>query len=289
MVNLDNRAGWEPPFECRKAALELATRLEMLGTFPLQVKGLRNCWRPLGGVDAPQWPRPCNRPFCPQCLPYRRRNAFRKWAPKVAAISGPQGEAVAVTLTRPPRSGTLAEEKRAARKTISSLFHRQPWKRPGGFMESVGLLAIIEIGTEGRHDGLVHIHVLVVSAEPGVALAAAQWLLQAWLEVNPDASPLGQDVSLCRGPQDFGAWLNYILKACRLDPSWDDARLEAMALALLDGSQRVTPYGLLHPRQGKVRGTSFSGAGRASKNAKAPRAAAASSPPRSTGRRCRIK
>lgn len=252
MVNLDNRANWEPPFERRKAALELAARLEMLGTFPLQVKGLRNCWRLPGAGTTPQWARPCNRPFCPQCLPHRRRKDFRKWAPKVAAISGTQGEVAAVTLTRPPRCETLLEQKRAARKSMSSLFHRQSWKRPGGFMETVGLLVIIEIGTEGPHDGLVHMHVLVVGPEPGSARVAADWLISAWMDANPDASPLAQDVSLCRGPQDFGAWLNYMLKAYHLDPSWGDDRLEAMALALMDGSQRVTPYGLLRSREGRV-------------------------------------
>jgi len=116
-------------------------------------------------------------------------------------------------------------------------------------MEQVGMLVSIEIGTEGIHDGLVHAHVLVVSAKPDVALTAAHWLLDAWLEMNPEASRLGQDVSPCRGPQDFGAWLNYILKGCRLDPSWDDERLESMAQAMLDGSQRLTAYGLLCPRR----------------------------------------
>lgn len=248
MNNLDNRASWEPPIERRKAGLNIADRLEELGSFPMQVKGLRNCWRVGSGTDSPL-PRPCNRPFCPQCRPHRRRQYFRKWAPKVGAVAGTRGEVVAVTITRPPRCGTLVEQKMAARKAISCFFHRQSWKRAGGFMEQVGMLVSIEIGTEGIHDGLVHAHALVVSAKPGLALAAAHWLVDAWLEVNPEASPLGQDISLCRGPQDFGAWLNYILKGCRLDPSWDDERLEAMTLAMLDGSQHVTAYGLLCPRR----------------------------------------
>ena len=215
----------------------------------MQVKGLRNCGRLGSGSESPLQPLACNRPFCPQCLPQRRRKDFRKWAPKVEAVAGTHGEVVAVTMTRPPRCGTLAEQKLAVKKVIGDLFHRQPWKRAGGFMEQVGILVSIEIGTGGIHDGLVHAHALVASAKPGVALAAAHWLVDSWLEVNPEASRLGQDVSPCRGPQDFGAWLNYVLKGCRLDPSWDDERLEAMALALLDRSQRVTPYGLLHPRR----------------------------------------
>jgi hypothetical protein len=193
------------------------------------------------------------------CLPNRRRGYFRKWAPRIAELSGAQGEVVAGTLTRPPQPGTIAEQKRATRKALSQLFHLQAWKRRGGFIELVGLLTIVEIGTKGIHDGHVHVHLLVVSATPGVALAATHWLRDAWLDANLDASPLGQDVSLCRGPQDFGAWLTYILDVDPLDPSWDDERLEAMALAFLDGSQHLTPYGLLHPRRGRTRGARQSG------------------------------
>ncbi|WP_306590620.1 protein rep [Geothrix sp. 21YS21S-4] len=255
MVKLDSRASWKPPIERRKEVLDLADRLEDLGTFPDQVKRLRCCGLIWTVAHSGQRNLPCNQRFCPLCRPRWRQREFRKWWPKIASISGQQGEVVALTLTRPLRSGTLVEQKTALRKAAARLFHRQPWKGASGFINQVGILLVVEIGTEGPHNGLPHLHLLVVGLEPGLALAAAQWLRDTWLEVNPDASPLGQDFSLCSGPKGFGAWLNYILKGFTIAPTWSDERLEAMLEALTDGSHRLTSSGLLSPRKGKPRST----------------------------------
>jgi 8-oxo-dGTP pyrophosphatase MutT (NUDIX family) len=160
---------------------------------------------------------------------------------------------MAGTFTRPPTGEILLEQKRSIRRMVSKMFDRRRWKGPKGFVHEVGILLVIEIGTEGLHEGLVHIHVLVVGPEPEVARAAIEWMRDLWLELNPDANPQAQDLSACDGPEGFDKWLSYILKGCALNLAWSDDRLEAMVQALTDGSHRLTSYGLLRTRREKPR------------------------------------
>lgn len=255
MVLLDREGDWSPPLERIKAARGLADRLELLGTCPVQVKRLRCCGLPWA-IAAHGGPVIlfCGQRFCPICRPRWQGLSKWEWWPKIAEITGAGGMVFAGTLTRPPTGGTLLEQKRSIRRVVSKMFDRRQWKGPRGFVHQVGILLVIEIGTEGVHEGLVHVHLLVVSPKSEVAHAAIEWMRDIWLELNPDASPLAQDVSACRGPEGFDKWLSYILKGSTLDPSWDDDRLEAMVQALTDGSHRLTSYGLLHTPRQRLRG-----------------------------------
>lgn len=263
MVLLDKEGDWSPPFEQLKAARILADRLEELGTFPVQVDRLRECGLPWGLADRGRRILFCDQRFCPICRPRWRRQSMRKWWPKISEVQGVRGQVVAMTLTRPPHGINLVEQKQLVRQRVSGLFDRRQWKGSRGFIHQVGILLVVEIGSEGVHDGLVHLHVLVVSPEPEIALAAGEWMRDVWLEINPDASPLAQDVSLCVGPLGFDAWLNYILKGCILDPAWEDDRLEATVQVLIDGSHRLTSYGLLRTPRSRPRA-------KASRSAKQP-------------------
>jgi hypothetical protein len=176
---------------------------------------------------------------------------FRTWGPRIAAISGKEGEVVALTLTLPLNSEPLHEQQAALRAAFRKLLRRQEWKGKKGAIHHVGLLATIEIGSKGLQDGRPHLHAIVVSRATGRASATTAWIVATWLELNPGASPLAQDGSPCAGNQDFGAWLNYILKGTTLVPTWDDMRLEGTISALLDRSHRLSAYGLLYSRRSK--------------------------------------
>lgn len=246
MVLLDKEGDWSPPLKRMKAARNLADRLELLGTCPVQVRRLRCCGLPWGvAANGERMVLFCDQRFCPVCRPRWQGLSARDWWPKIRRLCGPQGIVMAGTLTRPPGGGTLLEQKQGIRRRVSKMFDRRQWKGPQGFVQKVGILLVIEIGTKGAHDGLVHVHALVVSPDARVAQAAMEWRRDTWLELTPDASPQGQHLSACGGRKGFDGWLGYILKGCTLDPAWEDDRLEGTVQALTDGSHRLTSYGLL--------------------------------------------
>lgn len=245
MVNLDNRASSDLQRKRHRAALMLADRLEEIEGFTRQVKALRCCGvlrvDPGGGLRD----YPCNLRFCPVCQPKWRRRKLLMWSAKIEALRGPEGEAMAVTLTCPGREEVLSSRKAALRGWLSQLFRRHAWKAVTGHVRRVGVLLATEVGPMAEGCPLPHAHILLVGPAAREVAEAAQWLVGAWLALVPGASPQGQDVSPCRRPGGPGGWLNYILKGDTLDPSWDDTRLEAGARALLDGSHRLRVLGIL--------------------------------------------
>jgi hypothetical protein len=170
------------------------------------------------------------------------------WAARVEALRGPEGEIMAVTLTCSGGDEDLPLRKAALRGWLSRLFRRHAWKSARGHVRRVGVLLATEVGPMGEGCPLPHAHLLIAGQAPSQVAAAAQWLVEAWLDLVPGASPRGQDVSFCERPDGARAWLNYILKGDELDPSWDDAQLEAGARTLVDGSHRVRVMGVLRHR-----------------------------------------
>jgi hypothetical protein len=242
---LDNRASSDLRTKRHRAALVLADRLEEIGGFTRQVKGLRCCG--VLRVDAGGGLRdyPCNLRFCPVCQPKWRRRMLLMWGAKVEALRGPEGEIMAVTLTYPGGEEVLPARKAALRGWLSRLFRKHAWKAAAGHVRRVGVLMATEVGPMGEGCPLPHAHLLLVGPASSEVAAAAQWLVGAWLDLVPGASPQGQDVSSCRRPGGAGGWLNYILKGDTLDPSWGDTRLEVGARALVDGSHRLRVLGIL--------------------------------------------
>ena len=241
----------------------LADRLEENGGFTRQVKALRCCGVLRADAAGGLRDLPCNLRFCPVCQPKWRRRMLLLWGAKVEALRGPEGEIMAVTLTYSCGEEALPARKAALRGWLSRLFRKHAWKAAAGHVRRVGVLMATEIGPMGDGCPLPHAHLLLVGADPCEVAAAAQWLVSAWLDLVPGAGPQGQDASPCRRPGGAGGWLNYILKGDTLDPSWEDARLEAGARALLDGSHRLRVLGTLRSpkvpasarRRGKTRFT----------------------------------
>ncbi len=261
MHHLDNRASSDPRAERHRAALVLADRLEEIGGFTRQVKALRCCGVLRADAAGGLRDYPCNLRFCPVCQPKWRRRMFLMWGAKVEALRRPEGEIMSVTLTCSGGDEALAARKAELRGWLSLLFRRHAWKAAAGHVRRVGVLMATEVGPMGEGCPLPHAHLLLVGPSPCEVAAAAHWLVEAWLDLVPGASPQGQDSSPCRRPGGAGRWLNYILKGDTLDPSWDDTRLEASAQALLDGSHRLRVLGILRGlnvpasarRRGKIR------------------------------------
>lgn len=260
MAFLDKRASSDLHAKRHRAALKLADRLEEIGGHARQVKALRCCGVPrpdAGGLQN----FPCNLRFCPVCQPKWRRRALLAWCAKVEALQGLEGEIMAVTLTCSGEGEDLPSRKAALRRRLFQLFRKHAWKSTSGYVHRVGVLMVTEVGSMGEGCPLPHAHLLLVGPARCEVVAAAQWLVGAWLDLVPGASPQGQNASSCRSPGGPGAWLNYILKGDTLDPSWDDDRLEAGASALVDGSHRLRVLGILRDlgdsacarRRGKIR------------------------------------
>ena len=247
MDKFNSRATSQPLSRERKEAHRIADRCEELG-FANHAKGLRCCG--LRRVDASGMPLmalSCNRRFCPMCRNRWRSETRRKWSPRISSVKGKSGEAGTLSLTLPSSARSLHDRKATFRNSLAQIFRKQTWKGRNGYMRKVGFLVLIEFGHGGIEEGLPHAHLLVVSPAPGVVSGVIQWVVATWLELNPEASPLGQHSSLCCEVIGFGAWLNYILKGNVLDPAWDDQRFAETLLVLSDGSHRLTPYGLLKP------------------------------------------
>jgi hypothetical protein len=261
MHYLDNRASSDLRTERHRAALVLADRLEEIGGFTRQVKALRCCGVIRADAGGGLRDYPCNLRFCPVCQPKWRRRMLLMWGAKVEALRGPEGGAMAVTLTCPGGDEVLSSRKAALRGWLSQLFRKHAWKAAAGHIRRVGVLLATEVGPMGKGCPLPHAHLLLVGPAPCEVDAAAQWLVGAWLDLVPGTRPQGQDVSPCGRPGGAGGWLSYILKGDTLDPSWDDTRLEAGARALLDGSHRLRVLGILRGlnvpacarRRGKIR------------------------------------
>lgn len=245
MDHLDNRASSDLRTKRHRAALVLADRLEEIEGFTRQVKALRCCGVLRADAEGGLRDFPCNLRFCPVCQPKWRRRMLLLWDAKIEALRGPEGEAMAVTLTRPGGDEVLSSRKAALRGWLSQLFRRHAWKAATGHVRRVGVLMATEVGPMAEGCPLPHAHILLAGPDPCEVAAAAQWLVEAWLGLVPGASPQGQHVSPCVQPGGARGWLSYILKGDTLDPSWDDTRLEAGARALLDGSHRLRVLGIL--------------------------------------------
>lgn len=245
---LDSKAGSQPDEIPRTSALRLADRLEEIGTFSRQVHALRCCGLIVEAAAEAPHPLACHLRFCPICQARWRRKALWQWSPRVSEVIGESGEVHSLTLTLPSATESLASQKTLLERRLSMLFRKQAWKGSRGHIHRVGALLVLEVSSNPGGACSPHAHLLLAGATPGDAASAADWLLGAWLALNPSASRQAQEASPCSQSHGFGAWLNYILKGHRLDPTWDDARLEATAQTLLDRSHRVRALGLLSTR-----------------------------------------
>ncbi len=250
MIHLDKGASSDLRIKRHKAALVLADRLEELGGFTRQAKALRCCGVLRADAEGCLREYPCNLRFCPVCQPKWRHRMVLKWGAKVEALHGAEGETIAVTLTCPWGNESLASRKAALRGWLSRLFRRHAWKAAAGHVRRVGVLMATEVGPMGDGCPMPHAHLLLAGPAQREVADAAQWLVGAWLDLVPGASPQGQDATPCRPPGGAGAWLNYLVKGDALDPEWDDTRLEAGARALMDGSHRLRVLGILRGLNG---------------------------------------
>lgn len=255
MNNLEKRATLEPLTSGSRWVgqnMRLADRLELL-RYRREAKALRCCGRARQFDGGDLFPGlPCNRKFCPACRAFGQYKKFGSLQARVLDLVVPGGASGFVTLTLPTWvSGTIHERTRFLREAFSSLLRRQAWKGPKGFKNDLGLVVGTEISYGGDDNGHPHLHALPAGLDAARVEAAGAWLLEAWHDQIPGASPQAQHAeAVDSSPVVLMARLSYVLKGSPVDPDLPEDLLLGLVEELSCGRQHVTVSGLLRtPRR----------------------------------------